>query len=107
MHAPDIAGTTGCYRTDYTAKTQSALALIENYDLVAVHVASPADSDPRLLRELAKASEVEVRLAVARNLYTAYFTLKRRLLKDPDADVRDAASKNLRHARRMLIRIGE
>ena len=72
-----------------------------------VRLASSADSDPRLLRELAKAPEVEVRLAVAKNLFTAYSTVKRRLLKDPDADVRDAARKNLRNARCMFIAIGE
>jgi len=60
-----------------------------------------------LLRELAKAPEVEVRLAVAKNLYTAYSTLKRRLLKDPDARVRDAASKNLYHTRAIALPIGE
>ena len=70
-------------------------------------LASSADSDPRLLRELAKSPEVEVRLAVAKNLFTAYSTLKRRLLKDPDARVRDAARKNLYHARAIALPIGE
>jgi len=44
MHVPDVEGATGAYRTDYAAKAQCALDLLERFDLVAVHVASPAEA---------------------------------------------------------------
>ena len=44
MHVPDVEGATGCCRTDYAAKAQCALDLLERFDLVAVHVAAPAEA---------------------------------------------------------------
>lgn len=44
MHVPEIAGATGCGRTDYTAKAQSALELIQKSDLVVIHIASAAEA---------------------------------------------------------------
>jgi len=44
MHVPDVVGATGSYRTDYAAKAQRALELLEEFDLVVIHVASPADA---------------------------------------------------------------
>jgi len=44
MHVPDVEGATGSYQTDYAAKTQCALELLESFDLVTIHVASPAEA---------------------------------------------------------------
>jgi 2,3-bisphosphoglycerate-independent phosphoglycerate mutase len=44
MRVPHVPGATGSYRTDYAAKAQHALELIEEFDLVVIHVASPAEA---------------------------------------------------------------
>jgi len=44
MRVPHVPGATGGYRTDYAAKARHALELIEEFDLVVVHVASPAEA---------------------------------------------------------------
>lgn len=44
MRVADVPGATGGYRTDYAAKAACALKLIEEFDLVVVHVASPAEA---------------------------------------------------------------
>jgi len=44
MHAADVPGATGCWRTDYAAKAQCAVDLTAEFDLVVVHVASPAEA---------------------------------------------------------------
>lgn len=72
-----------------------------------VRLASAPDADPRLLRELAKAPEVEVRLAVAGNLRTTLRTIKNVLIDDPNEEVRDAAIKNSYHARTISVPIDE
>jgi len=70
-----------------------------------VRLASSADADPRLLRELARSSEVAVRLAVAKNYRTSLDTIKKRLINDPNEDVRQAAITNSHAARSVLIKI--
>ena len=72
-----------------------------------VRLASSPDADPFLLRELARAPEVEVRLAVARNLRTTLRTIKNVLINDPNEEVRDAAIKNSYHARSIVPQIDE
>jgi 2,3-bisphosphoglycerate-independent phosphoglycerate mutase len=44
MRVPHVPGATGNYRTDYAAKAQQALDLIEDSDMVVVHVASPGEA---------------------------------------------------------------
>jgi 2,3-bisphosphoglycerate-independent phosphoglycerate mutase len=44
MRVPHVAGATGGYRTDYTAKAQAALEAVHEADLAVVHVASPAEA---------------------------------------------------------------
>lgn len=44
MRVADVPGATGGYRTDYAAKAACAMKLIEECDLVVVHVASPAEA---------------------------------------------------------------
>ena len=44
MTVPDVDGITGGYRTDYAAKAQAALGLIGDFDMVVLHIASPADA---------------------------------------------------------------
>ena len=44
MHVPDVTGASGCARTDYTAKAQCALELTDEFDLVVLHVGSPAET---------------------------------------------------------------
>ena len=44
LTVPDVPGATGGYRTDYAAKAQAVLELIETHDLVVVHVASASEA---------------------------------------------------------------
>lgn len=44
MAVPNVDGATGDFRTDYAAKGQQALKLIEDFDAVVLHIASPADA---------------------------------------------------------------
>ena len=44
MAAPDVTGATGCPRTNYAAKAATALDLLDRHDLVAIHVAAPAEA---------------------------------------------------------------
>ena len=44
MRVADAPGATGTYRTDYAAKAECALALLNDVDLVVVHAAAPADA---------------------------------------------------------------
>ena len=41
MHAPSVAGATGLLNTNYTAKAQTALDLLDEYDFVFVHLEAP------------------------------------------------------------------
>ena len=41
MHAPSVAGTTGLLNTNYAAKAQTALDLLDDYDFVFVHLEAP------------------------------------------------------------------
>jgi hypothetical protein len=63
-----------------------------------MRLASSRFADPRLLLELAKSDNADVRLAVAKNGHTDFDTLKT-LSNDPNADVRAAAIDNQHHAR--------
>lgn len=44
MVVADVQGATGGYTTDYAAKAQAALDLLDDLDLVVVHAASPAEA---------------------------------------------------------------
>jgi hypothetical protein len=61
--------------------------------------ASMADADPRLLEELAKNPNTDVRLAVAKNRHTPFEILKQLIKNDLDENVRQAAADNNKHAR--------
>ncbi len=77
---PRVAGATGYLDTDYGAKTRCALALIEDYDIVYVHVEAPDEAshegslpekikaieriDAEVVGPILKAAGEEVRLMV-------------------------------------------
>ncbi len=44
MRVADVPGATGGFRTDYAAKAAAAARLVEEFDLVALHVAAPAEA---------------------------------------------------------------
>ena len=44
LRVVDVVGATGGYRTDYAAKAARAVELIEEFDLVVIHVAAPAEA---------------------------------------------------------------
>ena len=44
MEVPDVAEATGTYKTNYAAKAECALEMLNTFDLVVIHAASPADA---------------------------------------------------------------
>jgi len=65
MHVPAVPGATGGYGTDYAAKARCALDLLEEFDLVAVHVASPAEAslEGNLERKVKSIADVDAMIA--------------------------------------------
>ena len=65
LRTPVIAGATGGYRTDYMAKAQAALKLINEFDLVVLHVAAPAEAslEGNVQRKIASIQELDAMVA--------------------------------------------